>query len=126
MKDSGLADSPLFKRKTINSGLVSDADQNKLSQNHTVMKSSNYDNMVSTIYKSITEIGKEASTYRLSLNEKNELTRIIFSLRMCGLRISENEIVRIAINKLILEQTKKNGEGLLKRVLDLRIRKNRI
>jgi len=72
--------------------------------------------MIATISNAVLEVGKEASIYRLNKNEKLALTEIIFQFRISGKRISENEIVRIAINFVLLNYQNKMDTSILTRV----------
>jgi len=115
MKSSGLADSPLFKTKQINPTMPSRNQEINLPRNHATT--------IAKVYQAVTEVGREASTYRLSLAEKKDLLHITYSLRMHGMAISENEIVRIAINALIMEYQKEKKKSILGRILKMRVRK---
>ena len=69
------------------------------------------------VRKAVKQVGKEAATHRFTLEEKNMLTDIEYSYRRQGIRTSENEITRIAINYCV-EEYRKNGENsLLAKVL---------
>ena len=63
--------------------------------------------------------GKEAATHRFTLDEKNLLADIEYTYKRRGIKTSENEITRIAINYFI-EDYRRNGEGsLLDKILKL-------
>ena len=101
MKQSGLADSPLFK-----SGISSEEKKGASIESHTeikhaIMTPRYHDGMTAIIVKSVREVGKEVCTYRLTQKEKTALVEIIYHYRMRNSRLSENEIARIAINFLI-------------------------
>ncbi len=81
------------------------------------MQSSNHDPVVSRyqdtieiIRKAVKELGKEAATYRFTQEEKRMLADIVYTYRGRGIRTSENEITRIAINALV-EDYRQNGEN---------------
>ena len=81
------------------------------------MQSSNHDPVVSRyqdtieiIRKAVKELGKEAATYRFTQEEKRMLADIVYAYRGRGIRTSENEITRIAINALV-EDYRQNGEN---------------
>jgi len=112
MKSSGLADSPLFKTKQINPTMPSRNQEINLPRNHATT--------IAKVYQAVTEVGREASTYRLSLAEKSKLTHIIYNLRLRGFRISENEIIRIAINYLFLDHDERKNRSILGYFLNLR------
>jgi hypothetical protein len=56
------------------------------------------DDILNVVRKAVRQIGKEAATHRFTLNEKNSLAEIEYIYRRQGIRTSENEITRIAIN----------------------------
>jgi hypothetical protein len=69
------------------------------------------------VRKSVKQIGKEAATHRFTLEEKNLLADIEYTYKRQGIRTSENEITRIAINYFI-EDYRKNGEqSILAKIL---------
>ena len=121
MKVSGLADSPLFlKRNDDNDPIERNIDEKKSIQpsNHATLKSSHHDTMIASISKVTREIGKEASTYRLTNKEKTALVEIIYHFRMRNVRLTENEIARIAINFIIDDFKYQKKDSILARVID--------
>jgi hypothetical protein len=70
------------------------------------------DNIFDVVRKAVKQIGKEAATHRFTLGEKNLLADIEYTYKRQGIRTSENEITRIAINYFI-EDYRKNGESSL-------------
>lgn len=68
------------------------------------------DNLLGEIRKAIKEQGKEVSYVRLTQTEKNQLSDVIYSYKRQGIRTSETEIGRIAINYL-LEDYRANGNA---------------
>ena len=144
MKKSGLADSPLFL--TANSAYQASAqfkqtENNKLDsvENRLTnrIKTSNHsrkealhqtnqattapryhDTMVETIRKTVKVIGKEAATYRFTQGEKKALAETIYAFRLRGIRISENEITRIAINFLFNDHLVNKKESVIERVVE--------
>ena len=92
---------------------------------HETMIPSNHDtttpdnDMYELTRKAVKQIGKEAATHRFTLEEKNMLADIEYSYRRQGIRTSENEIARIAVNYLS-QDYRKNGEtSILAKVLKL-------
>lgn len=78
---------------------------------------SDYASMLAEVRKAIQEIGKEVSYVRLTAGEKQRIMDALYGFRRHGIRISENEFARIAINFLI-EDHKANGEkSLLSQIL---------
>ena len=70
------------------------------------------DDIFDVVRKAVKQIGKEAATHRFTLDEKNLLADIEYTYKRKGIRTSENEITRIAINYFI-EDYHKNGESSL-------------
>src|SRR5574340_297493 len=94
---------------------------------HDTMKPSNHDTTLSNqderieekVRKAVKQIGKEAATHRFTLDEKNALADIEYSYKRQGIRTSENEITRIAMNYFV-EDYRLNGENsLLAKILKL-------
>lgn len=92
---------------------------------HDTMQPSNHDTTIprpetdifEAVRKAVKQIGKEAATHRFTLDEKNLLADIEYTYKRQGIRTSENEITRIAINYFI-EDYRKNGEqSILAQVL---------
>ena len=113
MKASGLADSPLFTKRKIK--------ESKQPSHQATTTSCNQETMISAINVSILEVGKEASTYRLTLNEKKKLAEIIYTLKMENIRITENEIIRIALNSLLCDYAMNKTNSILNRCIRQRI-----
>lgn len=79
---------------------------------------SEHDIMLEEIRKVVKVQGKEVSYVRLTLAEKNQLADIIYSHKRQGIRTTETEISRIAINYLV-EDYKMNGKtSILARLLE--------
>jgi hypothetical protein len=141
MKRSGLADSPFFstpqkdKAATPLSGKpparkksakhVGKRRASRESRNrHTVTPRHRdtaipryHDTIVEVVRKAVKEFGKEAATHRFTVEEKKAIADIIYSYRNQGIRTSENEIARIAVN-FIVNDYRENGENsVLARVL---------
>ena len=114
MKTSGLADSPLFIEHP-----QSDEKARSIQENSTSgLKTCFPDDMIATIVKSMRAVGKEGCTYRLTQREKTALIEIIYHFRMRHIRLSENEIARIAINFLIEDFKARKNDCLLGSIID--------
>jgi len=70
------------------------------------------------VRKSVKKIGKEAATHRFTLDEKHHLADIEYTYKRRGIKTTENELTRIAINYFI-EDYRINGErSLLAKLLE--------
>ena len=77
-----------------------------------------HDTIIGLVRKAVKEFGKEAATHRFTMEEKQAVADLIYTYKSQGIRTSENEIARIAIN-FIVEDFKENGKNS---VLDKAIR----
>ncbi|MBI3732531.1 MAG: hypothetical protein HY259_03625, partial [Chloroflexi bacterium] len=59
------------------------------------------DGLINTIRKIVKSTGKEVSFVRLTLEEKKQLVDIVYSYKSQGIKTSETEINRIAVNFLL-------------------------
>ncbi len=104
---------PTIKREQVTRDTV-------IPRHHDTMQPSNHDTTIpqpeavifEVVRKAVKQIGKEAATHRFTLDEKNLLADIEYTYKRQGIRTSENEITRIAINYFI-EDYRQNGEQSL-------------
>jgi hypothetical protein len=76
------------------------------------------DATIELVRKAVKEFGKEAATHRFTNTEKKELADLIYTYKNQGIRTSENEVTRIAVN-FIVEDYKENGENsVLHKILE--------
>lgn len=136
-RKSGLADSPFFtplpqsepERAT---AVFSSQEHEKIeardttipsnhdteaSRHHGVVVSRYHDTTIEFVRKAVKEFGKEAATHRFTLAEKRAIANIVHSLNMQGIRTTENEITRIAINFVIDEFNRQEKDSILGLVL---------
>jgi hypothetical protein len=73
---------------------------------------------VERIRKAVKQYGKEAATHRFTLEEKRLLADIVYTYDRRGVRTSENEITRVAINWLILDYQASGEQSVLARLLE--------
>jgi hypothetical protein len=66
--------------------------------------------IIELIRKAVKDFGKEAATHRFTVAEKKEITDLIYTYKNRGVKTSENEITRIAVN-FVVEDFKVNGEN---------------
>jgi hypothetical protein len=88
-------------------------------RNHDTTVSDNDNDIFEMARKAVKQVGKEAATHRFTLEEKNLLADIEYSYRRQGIRTSENEITRIAINYFAQEYRKNGENSLLAKILKL-------
>jgi hypothetical protein len=69
--------------------------------------------------RAVKHLGKEAATYRFTVDEKKLLKKIGHEYALKGIRTSENEITRIAINYVMEEYRQHKDTSILARVLEL-------
>ena len=137
MRRSGLADSPLFslpRRKRVVSPLSNKPPAKKervegeappgkppvakrssdrgtvTPRTHDTVVPRYYDTIVELVRKAVKEFGKEAATHRFTTEEKKAIADIIYSYKNRGIRTSENQISRIAVN-FIINDLRENGEN---------------
>jgi hypothetical protein len=79
-------------------------------QHHDTLTRFSEDDLLEEVRKAVKQVGKEAATQRLTLEEKQLLADIEYSYKRQGIRTSGNEILRIATNYIIREY-RKNGEN---------------
>lgn len=85
---------------------------------HDTMASRHHDTIVGVIRKAVREYGKEAATHRFTADEKKAIADIIYSYKRRGIRTSENQVARIAVN-FIVSDYRENGENsVLHRALE--------
>jgi hypothetical protein len=78
-----------------------------------------HDAIIEQIRRAVKEFGKEAATHRFTLEEKKAIADVIYSYKRRGIRTSENEIARIAVN-FVIDDYRENGENsILGKVLEV-------
>jgi hypothetical protein len=85
--------------------------------NHDAVIPHTENEMLEAVRKAVKQVGKEAATQRLTLEEKKALKAIEFTYGQQGILTSSNEIIRIGMN-FILKEYQQNGENsILAKVL---------
>ena len=74
--------------------------------------------LVETIRKNVKRLGKESTVYRFTPEEKSALADIVYTYKRNGVRTSENEVIRIAMNWLLENYQTDGKNSILARVLD--------
>lgn len=80
--------------------------------------SRHHSNLIEVVRKAVKEFGKEAATHRFTLQEKKDIADIIHIYRQQGVRTSENELARIAVNFLISDYRQHGQNSILHRVIE--------
>jgi hypothetical protein len=76
------------------------------------------DDLIQEIRKTVKAYGKEVSYVRLTPEEKTLLAEIAYIYKSQGLKTSENEINRIAVNFLLIDYESNGRESILSRVIE--------
>jgi hypothetical protein len=122
-KSGGLGDNPLFFRPSNPpksepaAAAPEPVQQPELEAKPVVRAKDQSEKTIERIRSSVRTLGKEAATHRFTTTEKNAIADIVHGYKPEGIKTSENEITRIAIN-FIVEDHKKNGtSSVLDKVL---------
>lgn len=137
MKNSGLADSPFFEKQhpaaarndalstrreaadveVQEYGVQADQTSGMTASRQDGRPSAFPDDLVEMLRSLVKESGKERSEHRLSMKEKEAIVDIIYQSRRQGIRTTENEVARIAMNFIIADYRQNGEKSLLARVL---------
>ena len=90
----------------------------KKEHKHASVLARDQDSMIETIRKTVKSLGKEVAFTRVTPEEKGRLADIVYTYKRQGVKTSENEINRIAINFLIEDYTKNGKESVLAKVIE--------
>ena len=77
------------------------------------------DSIYETTRRAVKQFGKEAATHRFTLEEKKALKAIERDYGEQGIRTSENEITRIAINYMLEDYRVNKKKSIVAQVLEL-------
>ena len=73
--------------------------------------------IIKEVRRAVKPFGKEAATHRFTADEKKALAQVIYSYKSRGIRTSENEIARIAINFILADYRENRTASILDRAL---------
>jgi len=76
-----------------------------------------HDTTIETIRRAVKALGKEAATHRFTATEKEAIAEIVYACKRQGLRTTENEITRVAVNFIVHDYQANGKDSLLVRVL---------
>jgi hypothetical protein len=74
--------------------------------------------LIETIRKNVKPVGKEATFCRFTPEEKSALGDVVYTYKRNGIRTSENEIVRVAVNWLLENYHTDGKNSVLAQVID--------
>jgi hypothetical protein len=75
------------------------------------------ESLLESVRKAVKLIGKEVTYIRLTPEEKRQMTEMVYTYKQKGIKTSENELGRIAINFLVADYRQKGETSVLARVL---------
>lgn len=87
------------------------------SRHHDTAVSRYQDTTIEAIRRVVRAPGKEAATYRLSQDEKSAIADIVYTYKRQGVRTSEIEISRVALNFILGDYEENGNESVLARAL---------
>ncbi len=73
---------------------------------------------VETIRKVVKTTGKEVAFTRLTAQEKGRLTDVVYGFRRHGMKTTENEVLRIALNHVLQDFEACGKQSFLQKVLE--------
>src|SRR6266487_1329354 len=86
--------------------------------NHGTTVPQNDGGIFEVVRKAVKQIGKEAATQRLTLEEKQALDDIEYTYKRQGIKTSGNEIIRIATNYIVRDYRQNGEKSILAKVLN--------
>lgn len=89
----------------------------KLSRYHAITLASYHDSIIELIRKAVKTVGKDPFFGRFTPEEKGALADIAHTYKRNGIRTSENEIARIAVNFLVQDYEENKENSFVDRVL---------
>ncbi len=87
------------------------------SRNRDTVASRYHATTIEQVRKAVKELGKEAATHRFTIDEKKAIADLIYSYKGQGIRTSENEVTRIAVNFAINDYKQNGKNSILDRAL---------
>ena len=109
---------PKEEQKTTRPSTESPKKAIKKASASTSTLASNHASMIETIRKTVKSLGTKVSFTRVTPEEKARLSDIIYTYKCQGVKTSENEINRIAMNFLIEDFHKNGKESVLAHVIE--------
>jgi hypothetical protein len=75
------------------------------------------DERIEMIRKAVKQLGKESTFSRFTREEKDALGDVVYHYKRSGIRTSENEVIRIAVNWLLEDYRNDGQNSVLAKVL---------
>jgi hypothetical protein len=79
---------------------------------------SSQDEMIARIRKVVRTPGKDVGYIRMTTEEKQQLADIVYTYKRQGVKLTENEITRIAVNFLLGDYQANGATSILVKVID--------
>lgn len=118
---------PLRPKQTLSASQSQTPDENKrvvsryhgtvIPPNEETVVLVNESDVIKMVRKAVKDFGKEAATHRFTLTEKQAIAELVYTYRQQGIRTSENEIARIAINFLFYDYQRNKQDSILHKAL---------
>jgi hypothetical protein len=105
-------------KKSVSSDVMTSSNHESSTSRHHEDSTPDDDDFIEYIRKSVKQVGTKNSSHRLTQDEKDAITDIIYALKKKGLNTNENEMARIAINYLAADFRQNKQSSLLVRVLE--------
>jgi len=102
----------------LNKARAPKATDTVVSRHHDTMTPAITAELLESIRQAVRQVGKEAATHRFTQAEKQALRDIEYAYQSRGIRTSENEITRIAVNHLVEDYQEKGEDSILAKVLE--------
>jgi len=97
--------------------MLASTNASKHASSHASVLAPYPDSLVEAIRRVVKSYGKEVSYVRLSKEEKAELDDLLYQFKRHGLKTSENEINRVALNFMLADHRANGSGSVLARVL---------
>ncbi len=86
-------------------------------RHHDTTVSRYQDTIIEIVRKAVRDFGKEAATHRFTVEEKRAIADLIYAYSGRGVKTSENEITRVAVNFIVADYRENGENSILDKVL---------
>ncbi len=108
---------PAQQKESIDDTVIPRYRDTKTPSNHDTVIPLTEEEILEAVRKAVKQVGKEAATQRLTLEEKQNLKTLEFTYMQQGIITSSNEIIRIATNYIVRDHQKNGEKSILAKVL---------